>query len=104
MQAADGHSDSAEKLMNTFTFENLDISKEELIYARDMSNIEAFTIIRNMLPHEKRYVTAMLGTLIVIDKDIDDKELELWRLISSTCELPSMNLNDAPKIYSEFIK
>ena len=39
MQAADGHSDSAEKLMNTFTFENLDISKEELIYARDMSNI-----------------------------------------------------------------
>ena len=99
MQGADGRTDSKEIAVNFITFKRLGIDTDELEGAKDMSTLEAFSIIKNMLPHEKEFVTAFLGALIVADQDIDDKELELWRLISTMCELPTMHLKDAAKKY-----
>ena len=48
-----------------------------------------------MTYEQKKYVAAYLGTLMASDKDINDKELALWRLLSKLCGLPSMNITDA---------
>ena len=103
MQGADGHTDSRETAVNLITFKRLGIDSEEIEGAKKMSTLEAFSIIQKMLPHEKEFVTAFLGALIVADQDIDDKEMELWRLISTMCELPTMHLKEAAKKYVELM-
>ena len=103
MQGADGRTDSKEVAVNLITFKKLGVDLEEIENAKTMSTLEAFTIIKKMLPQEKEFITAFLGTLIVADQDIDDKEMELWRLISTMCELPTMNLQDAANKYVELM-
>jgi hypothetical protein len=48
-----------------------------------------------MTSEEKKYVTSYLGLIICADGKIDDKEMALWSLISSVCDLPTMNLEQA---------
>ena len=63
--------------------------------AAEMDASVALSIVSKMTNEEKRYVAAYLGTLMAIDNDIDDKELALWRLTSTLCGLPSMNIKEA---------
>ena len=59
---------------------------------------ECCQIVSNMTAEEKKYVTAFLGTLICADGDVDDSEMKLWSLISTLCDLPTMNIFEAVKI------
>ena len=44
---------------------------------------------------KKRYVAALLGTILIIDGDVDDDELKLWRFTSEICSLPTMSIGEA---------
>ncbi len=63
-----------------------------------MSYGECCQMVSNMTAEEKKYVTAFLGTLICADGDVDDSEMKLWSLISTLCDLPTMNIFEAVKI------
>jgi hypothetical protein len=63
--------------------------------ADEMDPTIALSIVANMTPKEKKYVAAYLGTLMAVNGDIDEKELSLWRLTSSLCGLPTMNITEA---------
>ena len=58
--------------------------------------------IANMDSNKKRFVAALLGIIMAADGNIDEKELALWRLVSSMCNLPTMNLTECPDIIMEF--
>lgn len=60
-----------------------------------MQATEAASVISKMDAEHKRYVTAYLGVMIAIDGDIDDKEVAMWSLISSMCNLPKMGIKEA---------
>ncbi len=95
MEGADGDCDIRETIVNWRTFEQLKITSENIEAAKKMSTLEAFSIIGNMLPSEKEFVAAFLGSLIMADHDVDDRELTLWRFISSMCQLPTMDIKEA---------
>ncbi|MBQ7420855.1 MAG: TerB family tellurite resistance protein [Prevotella sp.] len=61
----------------------------------EMDATIALSIVAKMNQEEKKYVTAYLGTLIAADGKIDDKEMALWKLTSSLCGLPIMNIAEA---------
>lgn len=65
-----------------------------------MNSSTALSIISTMKDEEKRYVTAYLGTMIAADRDINDKEVALWGLISTLCDLPTMTINEAIELIS----
>ena len=62
--------------------------------ADEMDPTIALSIVANMKPKEKKYVAAYLGTLMAVNGDIDEKELSLWKLTSSLCGLPTMNITE----------
>lgn len=99
MAAADGSLHNKETEMMTaeaFRF-NLDENDVDqmLKLSNQMDAKEALAAIATMTDSQKRYVTAYLGTLMAIDGDVDDKEMSLWRLVSTICKLPSMSISDA---------
>ena len=51
--------------------------------------------IAAMDEEKKRYVAALLGTILIIDGDVDDDELKLWRFTSEICSLPTMSIGEA---------
>ena len=71
----------------------------------EMSNLmepsRAARIISELGYEERRYVAAFLGKVMAIDGDIDDNELAFWKLVSTICNLPSMNINEALEIMQE---
>ena len=103
MELADGTESPKEFFMIAPVFQKLGIVNEELEAASKMSLVEAMKIISNMTANEKRFVSAFLGAIIIADADISDKEVALWRLISSICEFPQMSIVESPKILNSYL-
>ncbi|MDE5732768.1 MAG: tellurite resistance protein TerB [Bacteroidales bacterium] len=59
---------------------------------------ETIAIVSRMNQENKRYVAALLGTIMAVDMNISDSEMALWRLISTLCALPTMTVKDAVSI------
>ena len=79
----------------------LDDFKEIYVKGRDMDPAFAVEIVSKMTYEQKTYVAAYLGTLMSCDGDIDEREMALWRLLSTLCGLPTMSVIDAVKYMSE---
>lgn len=48
---------------------------------------------------QKKFVCGFLATIMISDGDIDDSEIKLWRLTSSLCGFPVMNIADAAEYW-----
>ena len=103
MEAADGVESPREFLMIAPVFQKLGITNEELEAASRMSLVSAMQIISNMTTDEKRFVSAFLGAIIIADGDISDKEVSLWRFISSICEFQQMSVRESPEILKSYL-
>lgn len=69
--------------------------KKLLQGANAMSNSDALAILVSLDDERKKYVSSYLGTIMVSDGDIDEKEMALWQLISTLCGFPTMSIKDA---------
>lgn len=63
--------------------------------ANAMGNADALAILVSLDDERKKYVSSYLGTIMVSDGDIDEKEMALWQLISTLCGFPTMSIKDA---------
>lgn len=66
--------------------------------ADNMEFAEAVATVSIMNQENKRYVAAFLGTIMTVDMNISDSEMALWKLISTLCDLPTMNVKEAVSI------
>lgn len=57
--------------------------------------LKAIEIVKKFSYTDKYYVAAYLGFLIASDGNIDNREMELWQLITKACDLPTMSVDDA---------
>lgn len=98
MASADGYADEKEGKMIKTEMLRFGMTTNEMqnlcIVANDMTPQDAMKCVASMSPAQKRYVTAYLGTLMVIDGDKDDAEMALWKFVSSACNLPTMTIAD----------
>ncbi|MBQ8153267.1 MAG: tellurite resistance protein TerB [Prevotella sp.] len=97
MAAADGNVEKSELSYIALELARFGVKNADPILkgAGEMDPTIALSIVSKMSFDEKKYVTAYLGTLMAVNGDIDDKELSLWRLTSTLCGLPSMNIQEA---------
>lgn len=65
------------------------------IASDNMESSLAIALIAGMDDERKKYVASYLGTIMAADGDIDDRELVLWQLVSTLCDLPTMSVGDA---------
>jgi len=104
MAKADGKVEQTELLFIALELNRFGINEEDanaiINGADEMNSSTALSIISTMKDEEKRYVTAYLGTMIAADRDINDKEVALWGLISTLCDLPTMTINEAIELIS----
>lgn len=83
-------------IIDTFDLENI----KKL--ALEMTEEECYGQLAFLDIEQKRFVSAMLGTISSSDGDIDDQELELWRKICSNSDLPKMNNRQAIGIFQSY--
>ena len=63
--------------------------------ARAKSAAEAISAISGFDATRKRYIGALLGSLLVVDGDANKDELKLWSFASVICDLPTMSIAEA---------
>lgn len=99
MAAADGRLDKAELSMMSKEALRFGITPDDFVSLLKLSdNIKTDELIATVLVMtntQKRYIAAYLGTMMAIDGDIDDKEMELWQFVSLLFELPTMTVLEA---------
>lgn len=104
MEAADGKSEASEHLINTLVFQKLQINTNDLNAAKEMSAIDAMNVISTMTETKKDFICAFLGSLMAVDGDIDASEMALWRLVSTICKFPTMNIPNAIEKFKQYMK
>ena len=102
--AIDGEFDKSEMMVVAEHICALVNSKEEAIVLveeakKNMSFEEAVEICKIMSMLEKRYLCALIGSVILADGIITNSELEFWRRLTSVVDLPIMSLEEAAQIY-----
>lgn len=102
MVMADGKVKEIEIAVMTNELQRFGVQKNQiqaLLETGDAMEIaQAMGVVSGLDYQHKRYVSAYLGTIMAADMDIDDTEMALWRLISTLCELPTMNIKEALEI------
>lgn len=64
-----------------------------------MMTIQALSIIRDFSVAQKEKVSKMMGTMIVVDRDINYNEVKLYNTFCETCDISKdFNVNDYPEI------
>ena len=63
--------------------------------SNSMEPVHAVALVAAMDEERKKYVASYLGAIMASDGDIDDNEMALWRLLSTICALPTMNVKEA---------
>lgn len=105
MIMADGKIDDTETSVIFMESLKFGIPLEDIkeIYAKGIEMDAGYSveIVSKMTYEQKKYVAAYLGTIMAIDGDINDKEMALWRLLSTLCSLPTMNIAEAIKYFSK---
>ena len=103
MAAADGKVEKSELTYIALEMARFGVKDADSILkgAEEMDPTIALSIVSKMTPKEKKYVAAYLGTIMAVNGDIDAKELSLWRLTSSLCGLPTMNIQEAIQYIKE---
>ena len=97
MAAADGKVEKSELAYMAIEMARFGIKDPDPILngAEKMDPGIAMAIVEKFDYERKKYVAAYLGTMMASDGDIDEKELAIWKLTSTLCGLPSMNIKDA---------
>lgn len=105
MASADGNVHDNEKLMMMAESMRFNMSgekfKEVLELTKELTPSDAISFVSKMDNVHKRYVAAYLGTMMAIDGDIDDKEIQFWTLVSTLADLPTMNVAEAQQYMSD---
>lgn len=99
MAGADGVVAENEKKAIALELARFGVSESDLplllATAQAMKPTDELLIVNNMNDEQKKYVAAFLGTLMAVDGEIAEDEMKLWRLTSTLCSLPTMNVAEA---------
>lgn len=68
--------------------------------ALDMKSFEAYAIIRSLESTKKKYVAALLKSLMAPDKNVENEDYRK-KHIFITCSLPTMDITQALQILGE---
>lgn len=71
-------------------------------YQSDVDNLmtlQALSIIRELSVTQKEIVAKMMGTMIVVDKDINYNEVKLYNAFCESCDIEKdFNVDDYPEL------
>jgi uncharacterized membrane protein YebE (DUF533 family) len=99
MAGADGIVAENEKKAIALELARFGVSETDLplllATAQAMKPTDELMIVNNMNNEQKKYVAAFLGALMTVDGEIAEDEMKLWRLTSTLCGLPTMNVAEA---------
>lgn len=99
MVAADGRTDKSELEVVRIELARFGASAGQMLAlsreAQLMEFDKAVRVISNFDNERKKYVASYLAVIMIADREIDDKEVALWQLLSLMCGLPEMDIDQA---------
>jgi len=98
MAAADGKIDAKELILIAGELASFasGIDGSRILDSSDnMSADEALRILNRLTPEEKKYVCGYLAAISTADGNVDDKEIAVWKLVSTLANFPTMTFQQA---------
>ena len=103
MVNADGVTKHEELIVLFNELRRFNVPEEDLsklfILTDTMEVPEMFEVLSGIDDEAKSYVSAYLAAIMFADKDIDEKEIEVWKLICTLCRFPVMTIREALKLW-----
>ncbi len=75
--------------------QKLNISTQEFVESDKLTLLQAASALHDLSPEKKQYVANMIALLIIIDGDIDAREMAIGAFVTSMCDLPEANAQQA---------
>lgn len=103
MMYADGKVEQTEQVIVASVFGKFKLSKSDIEEVNKMDKVVALMILSQMDTQKKRIVSAILGTIMIVDGNIASDELKLWRFVANVCEFPILEIDDCSQIAVNFL-
>ncbi|MBP5709256.1 MAG: hypothetical protein J6W61_05790 [Bacteroidales bacterium] len=102
MAEADGIVDEGEFAIIFDEISKFGVSEEvfdEILAASiEMDAAVAIKTIEKLGKEEKKYVSAFLVVMMIIDEELHETEIKLLHFVSTLCELPMLSIDEAVEI------
>lgn len=98
---ADGIVDQREMKLLEKIEENLGVSELSDNEVDKMSSLSALAVVRELPLDIKVEFAKMMGDMIVVDNDINYKEVEMYNLVIDTCDIPYSFKEEEPFTFVE---
>ena len=69
--------------------------------ADNMDGDEVISTLSNMTIDQKKYVCGYLAAIMVADGEVDEKEKELWSIVSILAGFPTMTIGEAIRFWQQ---
>lgn len=107
MAEIDGKTEYIENEVIYTQMKRLGVEYDELLELTESSIIDmnpqmAMNIVSEMTPVQKQYVQALLVIIMASDGEIHEREMLMLRMLTMTCGLPPINMNDIRKTLNSF--
>ncbi len=101
---ADGNVNVAEdKLFRIFMLK-LGITNSDIIASKDMSNSKACSIAKGLSLNQKRLISALLASIILVDGKVEESEFIALTAICAKCDIPVLDPNEVTAILDTYFK
>lgn len=69
--------------------------------ADNMDGDEVISTLSNMTINQKKYVCGYLAAIMAADGEVDEKEKELWSIVSILAGFPTMTIGEAIRFWQQ---
>ena len=101
MTQIDGSVKGEEIAVSVASLTKLGVDEREMDMGAAMDAIEAVSIIRSMTPTEKKLVSAILTSIMIVDGQVDDSEAKLLMLLGIQTGIPMMSADEAIQVVTK---
>ena len=78
-----------------------DDAQDLLHTANEMDASVAISALSNMTQDQKIHAEGYLAMIMIADRDIDNSEVVLWKLICTLCNFPKMSIKQAVEAWGK---
>ena len=102
MSIADGEVSAIENKLFIAFMQKLRVTNNDLLASKGMSDSKACSIARGLSFEQKRVVSALLASIMLVDGKVEGSEVLALTAICAKCDIPMLNPAEAQAVLATY--
>lgn len=103
MSFADGNASAIEDRLFVAFMHKLGVTNGDILASKNMSDSKACSIAKGLSCEQKRLVSALLASIMLVDGKVENSELLTLTAICAKCDIPVLDPNEVHVVLNRYL-